>query len=331
MRRLPVLFCSRTCVQPLALLVLTKANMRIAFMGTAELAVPCLEAVAKMPGHEVVAVVTQPDRPKGRDLKPSPPPVKVAAERLGFPVQQPLKIREPAAIDSVRAMRPDLVIIVAYGQILPKSVLEIPRFGCVNVHTSLLPRWRGAAPIQHAILHGDRETGVTTMYIDEHMDTGDIILQRSEPIRADDTSATLHDRLAKLGAELLVETVAQVAEGKAPRAKQDEISATYAKKIAKEDGRVDWTRSAIEIERQVRAFNPWPSAYTQLGDLMLKIWKAEVVENVIGNPGEVLADFVVATGRGGLRILELQPANSKRMAVDAFLRGHPVKCGTVMG
>src|ERR1700722_15710277 len=194
--------------------------MRIVFMGTAELAVPCLEAVAKMPGHEIVAVVTQPDRPKGRDLKPTPPPVKVAAEHLSLSVQQPLKIRDPAAIDSLRAVRPDLVIVVAYGQILPKSVLEIPGLGCVNVHTSLLPRWRGAAPIQYAILHGDHETGVTTMYMDEHMDTGDIILQRAQLIHGDDTSASLHDRLAKLGADLLVETVGLITEGKAPRAKQ---------------------------------------------------------------------------------------------------------------
>jgi len=305
--------------------------MRIAFLGTAELAVPCFEAVAKMPGQEVVAVVTQPDRPKGRDLKPAPPPVKVAAERLGLPIQQPLKIRETGAIEAMKALQPDLVIVVAYGQILPKSVLEIPRLGCVNVHTSLLPRWRGAAPIQCAVLHGDRETGVTTMYMDEHMDTGDIILQRTELIRADDTSATLHDRLARLGPELLVETAMLIAEGKAPRAKQDEARATYAKKIAKEDGRIDWTRSAVDIERQVRAFNPWPSAYSQLGDLMLKIWKAEVVEGPTGNPGDVLPDFVVVTGRGGLRVLELQPANGKRMAVDAFLRGHPVKTGTVIG
>ena len=304
--------------------------MRIAFMGTAELAGPCLEAVAKVPGHEVVAVVTQPDRPKGRDLKPAPPPVKIVAERLGLSVQQPLKIREPAAIDALRAAQPDLIIVVAYGQILPKSVLEIPRLGCVNVHTSLLPRWRGAAPIQYAILHGDRETGVTTMYMDEHMDNGDIILQRAQLIHADDTSATLHDRLAKLGAVLLTETVMLIAEDKAPRAKQDETLATYAKKITKEDGRIKWTSSAIEIERQVRAFNPWPSAYTHAGDLLLKIWKVEIVEGVTGNPGELQEDFVVATGQGGLRILELQSANSKRMPIDAFLRGHKVEAGTVL-
>lgn len=305
--------------------------MRIVFMGTAELAAPCLEAVAKMPGQEVVAVVTQPDRPKGRDLKPTPPPVKVAAERLGLPIQQPLKIREPAAIDDLRATQPDLVVVVAYGQILPKSVLEIPQLGCINVHTSLLPRWRGAAPIQYAILHGDHETGVTTMHMDEHMDTGDIILQRVQLIHADDTSATLHDRLAKLGASLLVETVGLIAEGKAPRAKQDETRVTYAKKITKEDGRINWTRSAVEIERQVRAFNPWPGTHTHLGDLLLRVWKVELVEGISGNPGELLSDFVVATGQGGLRIQELQPANSKRMSIDAFLRGHPVKVGSVLG
>ena len=305
--------------------------MRIAFMGTAELAGPCLEAVAKVPGHEVVAVVTQPDRPKGRDLKPAPPPVKVVAERLGLRVQQPLKIREPSAVVALGATRPDLIVVVAYGQILPKSVLEIPRLGCINVHTSLLPRWRGAAPIQCAILHGDRETGVTTMYMDEHMDTGDIILQRAQLIHADDTSAVLHDRLAQLGAVLLGETVMLIAEGKAPRAKQDETLATYAKKITKEDGHIKWTQSAIEIERQIRAFNPWPSAYTHAGGLLLKIWKVEIVEGVTGNPGEVQEGFVVATGQGGLRILELQPANSKRMPVDAFLRGHTIKAGTVLG
>ena len=305
--------------------------MRIAFMGTAELAGPCLEAVAKVPGHEVVAVVTQPDRPKGRDLKPAPPPVKVIAERLGLYIQQPLKIREPAAVVALGAAQPDLIIVVAYGQMLPKPVLEIPRLGCVNVHTSLLPRWRGAAPIQYAILHGDRDTGVTTMYMDEHMDNGDIILQRAQLIHADDTSATLHDRLAKLGAVLLTETITLIAEDKAPRAKQDETQATYAKKIAKEDGRIKWTQSAIEIERQVRAFNPWPSAYTHAGGLLLKIWKAEIVEGVTGNPGELQEGFVVATGQDGLRILELQPANSKRMPVDAFLRGHTIKAGTVLG
>src|ERR1041384_7426242 len=173
--------------------------MRILFMGTAELACPCLEAIAKLPEHEIVGVVTQPDRPKGRSLELAPPPVKVIAGKLGLPVVQPVKVRE--AVDDIRAMRPDLIVIVAYGQILPRSILDIPPRGCINVHASLLPRWRGAAPIQYAILHGDRETGVTTMYMDERMDTGDIILQRVQLIHPDDTSATLHDRLAKLGAD----------------------------------------------------------------------------------------------------------------------------------
>jgi methionyl-tRNA formyltransferase len=305
--------------------------MRIAFMGTAELACPCLEATAKATGHEVVAVITRPDRPKGRDLQPSPPPVKLVTARLGLPVQQPVKISEPAAIDALRTIHPDLIIVVAYGQILPKAVLEIPPRGCTNVHASLLPRWRGAAPIQYAILEGDRETGVTTMFLDEKMDTGDIILQRAQPIHADDTAATLHDRLAKLGAEVLTETIALIAKGNPPRTKQDETKATYARKLTKENGRIDWKRPAVEIERQVRAFNPWPSAYTYCGDLLLKIWKAEVDLNASGKPGELLPRRMVATGRGGLRILELQPANSKRMTFDAFLRGHAVKEGTTLG
>ena len=304
--------------------------MRIVFMGTAELACPCLEAVARMPGHEVVAVITRPDRPKGRDLKPAPPPVKTVAERLGLPVQQPVKINEPSAIKAVQDARPDLIIVVAYGQILPKPVLEIPHHGCVNVHTSLLPRWRGAAPIQYAILHGDHETGVTTMYLDERMDTGDIILQRAQLIHAGDTSATLHDRLAKLGAEVLTETVMLIAEGNAPRTKQDETRATYAKKLTKEDGRIDWTRPAVEIERQVRAFDPWPGAYTHCGGLLLKIWKAEVDMNASGKHGELLPGFVVATGRGGLRILELQSAGRKRMNAEEFLRGHAVEEGAIL-
>jgi methionyl-tRNA formyltransferase len=295
--------------------------MRILFMGTAELACPCLEAVAKAPGHEVVAVVTQPDRPRGRDLKPAPPPVKVTAEPLGLPVQQPLKIREPATIDALRAAQPDLIIVAAYGQILPKAVLEIPPRGCVNVHASLLPRWRGAAPIQYAILHGDRETGVTTIFMDEHMDTGDIILQRAEPIQSDDTGATLHGRLAKLGATLLVETVQLLSSDRAPRVKQDEANATYAKKLTKDDGRIDWTQPAVHVERQIRAFDPWPGAYTFLGDTMLKIWKAEVIAQEGRVSGQFTGDLV-ATGAGALRLLEVQPAGGKRMSFNAFARGH---------
>jgi methionyl-tRNA formyltransferase len=304
--------------------------MRIVFLGSGELACPALEAVAKLPGHELVAVITQPDRPKGRQLKPAAPPVKHAAQRLRLPVHQPVKIRDDSAIQLLREVRPDLLIVVAYGQILPKAILDIPALGCVNVHASLLPRWRGAAPVQYAILHGDRETGVTTMFINEQMDAGDIILQRPVPIRSDDTSAALQARLARLGAELLVETVGLIASGRAPRTKQDESRATYAKKLTKEAGHINWKQPAEQIERQIRAFDPWPGAYTFLGETMLKLCRAEVVANVAGKPGEVLADLVVAAGTGGLKILELQPAGRKPMSADAFLRGHRLEPGTVL-
>ncbi len=302
--------------------------MRIIFMGTAELACPCLDALAGLAEHEIVGVITQPDRPKGRDLKATPPPVKVTAEKLGLPVQQPAKIREAAAVDRIRDARPDVIVVVAYGQILPKTVLEIPPRGCINVHTSLLPRWRGAGPIQYAILNGDPETGVTTMFMDEHMDTGDIILQRAEPIHPDDTSAVLHDRLAVLGAATLVETIRLLAAGQAPRRKQDEALATYAKKLTKEDGRIDWRRPASQIERQVRAFDPWPGAYTFLDDALLKVWKAAIASPRPGGPGQITGD-VVATGDGALRLLEVQPAGGRPMSFDAFVRGHKIVSSTL--
>jgi len=299
--------------------------MRIIFMGSAELACPCLEALAKLPGHEIVAVVTQPDKPKGRDLKLSPPPVKLTAVQLGLLVSQPVKVRE--AVAEIRALRPDLIVVVAYGQILPRVVLDLPPRGCINVHASLLPRWRGASPIQHAILAGDRETGVTTMYLNERMDAGDIILQRAEPIRADDTSGALHDRLAKIGAELVVETVMV---DNPPRRPQDQSQVTYAKKLVKEDGHVDWTKPALEIERMVRAFNPWPGAHTFAGNLMLKVLCSGFVPDVSAPPGTVLPGLVVATGQGGLRILEVQPAGKRRMSAEDFLRGRNMEAGTVL-
>jgi methionyl-tRNA formyltransferase len=298
--------------------------MRLVFMGSAELACASLEAVAALPGHEVVAVVTQPDKPKGRDLQLAPPPVKDTAAKLGLPVQQPVKIREEAALAALRVLRPDLIIVVAYGQFLPKALLDMPAHGCINVHTSLLPRWRGAAPIQYAILHGDKLTGVTTMFINERMDAGDILRQRVEPIRPDDTSGALHDRLAVLGAQLLVETVNDVAAGKAARLPQDEAEVTLARKLTKEDGRVDWRKPAVEIERQVRAFDPWPGAFTMAGELLLKIWQAEIVTGVSGAPGTVLEDLVVVTGQEGLRLREVQPAGKRRMSAAEFLRGHKI-------
>jgi methionyl-tRNA formyltransferase len=210
-------------------------------------------------------------------------------------------------------------------------VLDIPSLDCVNVHASLLPRWRGAAPIQYAILHGDRETGVTTMYMNEQMDAGDVILQRAEPIRPDDTAATLQERLAKLGASLLVETVELIADRRAPRQKQNDSQVTYARKLTKEHGRIDWGKSAAEIERQTRAFDPWPGAYTFWAGQLLKIWKAEVVESAAGKPGTLLPNLIVATGQGGLKILEVQPAGGKRMSFEAFLRGHQMSAGAALG
>jgi methionyl-tRNA formyltransferase len=303
--------------------------MRIVFMGSAELACPCLKALTDLERHAVIGVVTQPDRPKGRDLRPASSPVKILAQKLGVQVLQPLKIGEASAMAALREMRPDLIVVVAYGQILPKAVLDLPPQGCVNVHTSLLPRWRGAAPIQHAILNGDATTGVTTMYMDERMDTGDIIFQRAEPIRPDDTSASLHERLAALGAKLLVETVEAIADGQAPRTPQDNSRATYAPKLRKEDGRIDWKQPAVAIERQLRAFDPWPGAFTFWGDTMLKLWRAEVTDGR-GAPGEVLSDFTVATGNGALRVLEAQSAGGKRMSAEDFLRGHRIFKGDVL-
>jgi methionyl-tRNA formyltransferase len=301
--------------------------MRILFMGTAEIACPSLEKLASLTGHEVVGVITQPDRPSGRKLLPAPPPVKVTAQKLRLPVHQPARMREPEAVRLARSLTPDLIVVIAYGQILPGEILEIPACGCVNVHTSLLPRWRGAAPIQYAILNGDAETGVTTMYINERMDEGDIILQQREPIYPDDTAGTLHDRLSVLGANLLVETVRRIGAGEPPRTPQDPARVTYAKKISKEDGRIDWTLPAAVIERQVRAYNPWPSAYTFLGELMLKVWRAEVLTTISGEPGRLRDKLTVCAGQGSLRLLEVQPAGGKRMTSDAFLRGHKLQDG----
>ena len=285
--------------------------MRILFIGTAELACPCLEAVHGRAGHELIGVVTQPDKPQGRSLKLTPPPVKLTASKLGVPVLQPVKIRE--ALPEIQARRPDLIVVVAYGQILPPALLAIPARGCINVHTSLLPRWRGASPIQSALLAGDRETGVTIMFMDEQLDHGAIIRQRREPIRPDDTGATLHDRLATLGAELLAETLALPDW---PRQPQDEAQVTHARKFTKADGRIDWTKSAVEIDRQVRAFNPWPGAFTDRDGGLLKIWKVELV------PDPATGVDIMHTGRGALRLLEVQPAGGKRMPFAAYARGH---------
>src|SRR5882757_2508946 len=271
------------------------APLRIIFMGTAELSCASLEILARDERLSVIAVVTQPDKPKGRDLKLTPSPVKILAEKLNLPVLQPLKARDEQFIAELRELKPGLMAVVAYGQILPQPILDLPRFGCLNVHTSLLPKYRGAAPIQWAIADGEPETGVTIMQMDAGLDTGPILATQRTPILATDDSQTLHDRLAKLGAELLAETIPAYVAGKIVPRPQLAEGSTYAAKIKKEDGQIDWARPASQIWNRLRAFTPWPGAFTFLPvqtaaakPQLLKIWKAEVVETA-GQPGTILS------------------------------------------
>lgn len=313
--------------------------LRIIFMGTAELACASLDALVKSPEFTVVAVVTQPDKPKGRDLKLQPSAVKTLASQFNLPVLQPLKARAEDFVATLRELKPDLIVVVAYGQILSQAILDIPRLGCLNVHTSLLPKYRGAAPVQWAILDGEPETGVTIMQMDAGLDTGDILTRTQTPIQPEDNSQTLHDRLAILGAELLVETIPQVAAGTIVPQKQPADGGSYARKISKEDGRLNWNEPARKLWNQIRAFTPWPGAFTfqTVGEnkRLLKIWQAEVVENLSGEPGKILqADkngIVVACGENALRILNLQREGGRRLTAQEFLAGHPMQAGEKFG
>jgi methionyl-tRNA formyltransferase len=309
--------------------------MRIVFIGTADFGVPSLEALLRSPEHQVVGVVTQPDRPAGRRHELTPSPIKTLAMKHHLPVFQPEKIRAQTALDEVRGLAPDLIVVVAYGQILPKELLAMPRLGCVNVHASLLPRWRGASPIQAALLAGDTETGVTTMLTDEGLDTGPMLLQERVSIGHDDNAATLHDKLAVIGAELLPKTVAGLADGTLKPTPQPATGVTYAPKIRKEDGLIDWSLPAAQLANRLRAFTPWPGFYTFLpephGQRLLKIWAAENGEGEPMAPGTVVrADkdgISVVTGDGALVIHELQIEGSRRMTAAEFLRGHPLNAG----
>lgn len=304
-------------------------------MGTAELACASLEALAKSPEFNVVAVVTQPDKPKGRELKLQPSAVKALALQLNIPVLQPIKARAEEFVAKLRELNPDLIVVVAYGQILPQTILDVPRLGCLNVHTSLLPKHRGAAPIQWAILDGEKETGVTIMQMDAGLDTGDILAQTQTPILPNDNSQTLHDRLAKLGAELLLETIPGVAAGSILPRKQSEEGSSYARKISKEDGKLDWNEPAEKLWNKIRAFTPWPGAFTfhniDGNARLLKIWEAEVTGNLSGEPGTILqADkhgIVVACGENALRILVLQREGGKRLSAREFLAGCRINAG----
>src|SRR4029453_2055570 len=312
--------------------------MRIVFVGTGEIGVPTLRALLNSE-HEVVAVVTQPDKPVGREQRIEPPPIKKKKTRNGsiqtpkafeagkpppLEILQPARIKDPAAIEELRALKPDVIVVAAYGQILPRDVLEIPQLACLNVHASLLPRWRGAAPIQAAVAAGDRETGITIMYMDEGLDTGDILLQRNIEIQLNDTGGSLHDRLAQIAPEALLDFLEVFASGNAPRIPQDNGRATYAPKLKREHGLIDWSDSAEAIERKIRAYNPWPGAFMKIDSRNLKIFSASVVD-LNGQPGEILRsdkDLIIATGERALSLADVQLAGKRRMTAAEFLRGH---------
>ncbi|HSH93080.1 MAG TPA: methionyl-tRNA formyltransferase, partial [Roseimicrobium sp.] len=275
--------------------------LRLIFMGTAPLAAESLKALLREPSFQIMAVVTQPDRPKGRDLKLQPSAVKVVAQEHALPILQPERARQPGFLEELRAFAPDLIVVAAYGQILPQSILDLPRHGCLNVHTSILPRYRGAAPIQWAILNGDAETGVTLMKMDAGLDTGDILKIAKTPITDEDDSQTLHDRLALIGAELLVSVIPEYVTGRITPVKQPADGISIARKITKDDGRIDWTQSADFLWHRVRGLTPWPGAYTFLSpgtkNRMIKIWKARLVAAQSGGPGEI-----IVADRGGITV-----------------------------
>jgi methionyl-tRNA formyltransferase len=307
--------------------------MRVIFMGTPEFALPSLEAL-RARGEQLVAVVTQPDRPQGRGQRVTAPPVKSAAVAVGIPVQQPAKVRQPEFLEWCRAAAPDLIVVVAFGQILPKTLLDIPRLGCINVHASLLPKYRGAAPIAWAIIRGETETGITTMQMDPGMDTGPMLLQRSLPIRPEDTAGTLGVRLAELGAQTLNETLNLLAEGRLSSTVQDSSQATLAPMLKKDDGRIDWRQPAAAIHALVRGMDPWPGAWTMHAGEPWRIWKA-AVEPGTGEPGAVLradaAGIAVGAGAGHLVITELQTPGKRRLGVRDYLAGHAIKAGERLG
>jgi methionyl-tRNA formyltransferase len=298
-------------------------SLRIIFAGTPDFAARHLDALLSSE-HQIVGVFTQPDRPAGRGKKLMPGPVKVLAEERGIPVFQPVSLRPQENQQLVADLQADVMVVVAYGLILPKAVLEMPRLGCLNVHGSLLPRWRGAAPIQRSLWAGDAETGVTIMQMDVGLDTGDMLYKLSCPITDEDTSATLYDKLAQLGPQGLLETLTQIANGTATPEVQDETQVTYAEKLSKEEARVDWTLSAAQLERCIRAFNPWPMSYIVIDDQPVKVWKASVINTQVkADPGTIVEankqGIQVATADGILNLESLQPAGKKAMSAQDLL------------
>lgn len=309
--------------------------MKVVFMGTPDFSVPTLEKIIEA-GHEVIGVVTQPDKAKGRGKKVLFSPVKEKALEHNLPVYQPRRAREPEFIEEMRALNPDVMVVVAFGQILPKAILDIPKYGCVNVHASLLPKYRGAAPIQWAVINGETVSGVTTMQMDVGLDTGDMLLKAEVPLAEDETGGSLFDKLSTLGGELLIETLGKIEAGDIHPEKQDDSQAgEYARTLDKALGKVDFSMSAVSIERLIRGLNPWPSAYTYYNGKTMKLWKAEIVPGTDETPGQIIfvdkQSFTVQTGEGGLRIMELQMEGKKRMDAGAFLRGCSLSVGEMLG
>ena len=307
--------------------------MKIIFMGTPDFAAASLEALIDS-RHEIQAVVTQPDKPKGRKGELTPSPVKVIAKREGIKVYQPLKVRDEEFVKTLRAYNPDVMVVVAFGQIIPLSILKMPKYGCVNIHGSLLPKYRGAAPIQWAVLDGEKETGITTILMDEGIDTGDILLKKTIKIEADETSGSLFDKLMALGAETILETLDELEKGNLTPTKQGESPTAYAKMLTKAMGLIDFTRSAKELDCFVRGMDPWPSAYTLLAGKTLKLWKVRAVEGG-GKAGSVIEigkeGFTIACGEGAIEVLEVQLEGKKRMSAGDFLKGSTLNIGQELG
>ena len=308
--------------------------MRIVFMGTPDFSVPALEALVKG-GHQVIAAVTQPDKPKGRGKAVLMTPVKEKALEMGIPVYQPVKVREPEFVKTLADLAPDVIVVVAFGQILPKSILEIPRYGCVNIHASLLPKYRGAAPIQWAVIDGEKETGVTTMFMNEGLDTGDMLEKEVVPLDPKETGGSLHDKLSAVGGRLILSTLKGLEDGTLKGTPQTDEGSCYAKMLKKSLGDIDWTMDGAAIERLIRGLNPWPSAYTSLHGKTLMIWDADVTDREYGvEPGtvaEVSKDqLIIQTGKGSLSVRSLQLEGKKRMDIQDFLRGYSLEKGTVL-
>ena len=307
--------------------------MRVVFIGTGEIGVPTLRMLQRSCEHKLVGVITQPDKPAGRDQRFRASPIKLLVADSAIPLLQPKRIKSDDAISEIRALAPDVIIVMAYGQILPRSVLNAARIACLNLHASLLPRWRGAAPIQAAIAAGDRATGITVIYMDEGLDTGDILLKHETQIDSGDTAGSLHARLAQIAPDALAEAMLQLSQNRAAGIPQENALATYAPKLEREHGRIDWNEAAEVIERKIRAFNPWPSAFTQVWDARhnckrtLKVFAAAVTADVDVNVGTAisLADhsLVFGAGKGALALLDVQLEGSRRMTVDELVRGHP--------